>query len=125
MTRTRGRSYHPQTQGKIERWHRSLKSQILLENYYLPGELEERIVRFVDYDDHERYHESLDNLTPADVYYGRGQSILDRREQMLMDTLAMRRQLHFANQRISHMMKNWPELSVKWMMKSWPKLSIK
>ena len=39
MTHTRGRPYHPQTQGKIERWHRSMKNQILLNNYYLPGEL--------------------------------------------------------------------------------------
>ena len=69
---TRGRPYHPQTQGKIERWHRSLKNQILLENYYLPGDLEQRIGEFVDYYNHERYHESLNNLTPADMYYGRG-----------------------------------------------------
>ena len=48
MDHTRGRPYHPQTQGKIERWHRSLKNQILLENYYLPGDLEQRIGEFVD-----------------------------------------------------------------------------
>ena len=75
MDHTRGRPYHPQTQGKIERWHRSLKNQILLENYYLPGDLEQRIGEFVDYYNHERYHESLNNLTPADVYYGRGQRL--------------------------------------------------
>jgi len=57
MDHTRGRPYHPQTQGKIERWHRSLKNQILLENYYLPGDLEQRIGEFVDYYNHERYHE--------------------------------------------------------------------
>ncbi len=75
MDHTRGRPYHPQTQGKIERWHRSLKNQILLENYYLPGDLEQRIGEFVDYYNHERYHESLNNLTPSDVYYGRGQQV--------------------------------------------------
>ena len=63
MRHTRGRPYHPQTQGKIERWHQSLKNQVLLENYYLPGELDKRIRRFVDYYNHERYHESLDNVT--------------------------------------------------------------
>lgn len=47
MVHTRGRPYHPMTQGKIERWHRSLKNQILLENYYLPGQLEQRIGQFV------------------------------------------------------------------------------
>ena len=86
------------TQGKIKRWHRSLKNQILLENYYLPGDLEQRIGQFVDYYNHERYHESLNNLTPADVYYGRGQQFLDRREQIKLNTLAMRRKMHYDNQ---------------------------
>jgi transposase InsO family protein len=65
MTYTRGRPYHPQTQGKIERWHCSMKNQVLLENYYFPNELKTRIGEFVTYYNHERYHESLDNLTPA------------------------------------------------------------
>ncbi len=79
MKNTRGSPYHPQTQGKIERWHRSLKNQILLENYYLPGELESRIERFVDYYNNDRSHESLNNLTPVEVYFGRGESTLARR----------------------------------------------
>ena len=57
--------YHPMTQGKIERWHLSLKSRILLENYYLPGDLERAVSDFVEHYNHHRYHESLDNLTPA------------------------------------------------------------
>ena len=65
---------------QIERYHRSLKNQILLENYYLPGQLEARLAEFVAYYNHRRYHESLNNLTPADVYCGRGQSILKRRD---------------------------------------------
>ena len=94
MTHTRGRPYHPQTQGKIERYHRSMKYQILLENYYLPGQLEERIAAFVDYYNTRRYHESLDNLTPADVYSGRGQAILTRREKIKRKTMNERRRLH-------------------------------
>ena len=97
MTHTRGKPYHPQTQGKIERWHRSFKSRILLENYYLPGELENEIQQFINYYNHERYHESLDNLTPADVFYGRGQEILDRRQQIKLNTLAMRKQMDYHN----------------------------
>ena len=97
MAHTRGRPYHPQTQGKIERWHRSMKNQILLNNYYLPGELQEHLQCFVNYYNHERYHESLDNLTPADVYYGRGQAILDQREKIKLNTLAMRRKMHYDN----------------------------
>jgi putative transposase len=95
MKHTRGRPYHPQTQGKIERWHRSMKNQVLLENYYLPGELKLRIGDFIEYYNHERYHESLKNLTPADVYYGRGQTVLDRREKIKLETLAMRKQMHY------------------------------
>ena len=98
MTHTRGRPYHPQTQGKIERWHRSMKNQILLNHYYLPGELEESIQRFVMHYNHERYHESLDNLTPADVYYGRGQQILEERVMIKQNTMAQRRQLHYGRQ---------------------------
>ena len=97
MTHTRGRPYHPQTQGKIERWHRSLKNTILLQNYYLPGELENEIQQFIHYYNHERYHESLENLTPADVFYGRGKEILDRRQKIKMKTLAMRKQMHYHN----------------------------
>jgi transposase InsO family protein len=63
------------TQGKIERYHRSMKNQILLENYYLPGQLEQRLAEFVDYYNLRRYHESLNNLTPADVYFGRTGSL--------------------------------------------------
>ena len=80
MTHTRGRPYHPQTQGKIERWHRSMKNKILLNNYYFPCELEQQLQRFVRYYNHERYHESLNNLTPADVFYGRDTEILNQRE---------------------------------------------
>ena len=98
MTHTRGKPYHPQTQGKIERWHRSLKNQILLENYYFPNELEERIRQFVDYYNHQRYHESLNNLTPADVFYNRGQPILNEREKIKRRTLALRRQMFYAKQ---------------------------
>jgi transposase InsO family protein len=95
MKHTRGRPYHPMTQGKIERWHQSLKNRILLEHYYLPGELERAVADFVDYYNHHRYHESLDNLTPADVYFGRGQAILLERERIKRKTIELRRRNHF------------------------------
>ena len=90
----RGQPYHPMTQGKIERYHRSMKNRILLENYYLPGELELNIGEFVTYYNNRRYHESLDNLTPADVYFGRGPTILKRRESIKRKTIQQRRRLH-------------------------------
>jgi len=94
MTHTRGKPYHPMTQGKIERYHRSLKNQILLENYYLPGQLEARLAEFVDYYNSRRYHESLNNLTPADVYSGRVQTVLTRRKNIKLKTIELRRRLH-------------------------------
>jgi putative transposase len=94
MSHVRGAPYHPQTQGKIERWHHTLKNRILLENYYLPGDLETRIVAFIDHYNHRRYHESLENLTPADVYFGRGQAILLERARIKRKTIAQRRLLH-------------------------------
>ena len=97
MGHVRGRPYHPQTQGKIERWHQTLKNRILLDNYYLPGHLEHEIGEFIRYYNHERYHESLNNLTPADVYFGRGSSILSRRRKIKQKTLKQRRLQHHAN----------------------------
>ena len=87
MKHVRGAPYHPQTQGKIERWHQTLKNRILLENYYLPGDLEAQINAFVGHYNHQRYHESLKNLTPADVYCGRGQTILLKRERIKRETI--------------------------------------
>ncbi len=95
MRHTRGKPHHPMTQGKIERWHLSLKSRILLENYYLPGDLERAVAAFVDHYNHRRYHESLDNLTPADVYFGRGARILKRRDDIKRRTVEQRRRQHF------------------------------
>ena len=95
MRHTRGKPYHPMTQGKIERWHLSLKSRILLENYYLPGHLEQAVERFVDHYNHRRYHEALDNLTPADVYFGRGQRIIQMRQEIKQRTIEQRRKQHF------------------------------
>ena len=90
----RGTPNHPQTQGKIERWHQTLKNRILLENYYLPGDLEGQIAAFIEHYNHRRYHESLKNLTPAEVYFGRGQSTLLRRERIKQKTIQKRRLHH-------------------------------
>ena len=94
MDHIRGAPYHPQTQGKIERWHQTLKNRILLENYFLPGDLNASIERFVEHYNHHRYHESLQNLTPADVYFGRGQAILKQRDKIKRKTIKARRLLH-------------------------------
>jgi transposase InsO family protein len=108
MGHVRGTPNHPQTQGKIERWHQTLKNVrrgndpldrflillTLLENYYLPGALEQAIEAFVEHYNHRRYHESLGNLTPADVYFGRGTDILSERRKIKEQTLKQRRLLN-------------------------------
>jgi transposase InsO family protein len=88
---TRGKPYHPMTQGKIERYHRSMKNILLLDNYYHPSELEYFIGVFVDYYNNRRYHEALTNVTPADVYYGRDREILTKREKIKKKTMLLRR----------------------------------
>jgi transposase InsO family protein len=88
---TRGAPYHPMTQGKIERYHRSMKNVVKLENYYYPGELEQAIADWVQHYNHERYHESLDNVTPADVYHGRKEEILDQRAIIKSRTMIQRK----------------------------------
>ena len=90
----RGAPYHPQTQGKIERWHQTLKNRILLNNYYLPRELEDQITAFVENYNNRCLHESLSNLMPADVYYGRGRAILEERKRIKKLTIQNRRLQH-------------------------------
>jgi putative transposase len=91
ISHTRGRPYHPMTQGKIERYHRTLKYVVNLENYYLPWHLEHKIGEFVQYYNHQRVHESLYNLTPADVYHGRYKEIIEARNLVKEQNLRRRR----------------------------------
>ena len=96
MDHVRGKPNHPQTQGKIERYHRSMKNVVKLENYYLPGDLINRLEQFVEYYNNHRYHESLNNLTPADVYFRRDQQILKQRETIKLKTMKQRRTKHLS-----------------------------
>jgi len=91
MQHTRGKPYHPQTQGKIERYHRTMKNVVKLRNYYQPEVLEREIRKFVEYYNDERVHESLGNVTPADVYLGRHHEIQTARQLLKMQTLRRRR----------------------------------
>ena len=110
MDHVRGAPNHPQTQGKIERWHQTLKNRILLENYYLPADIvrdtvphpagaagaifKSSIGAFVERYNHHRYHESLGNLTPADVYFGRDRAIIERRRKIKKHSFEKRRLAH-------------------------------
>jgi transposase InsO family protein len=97
MAHTRGAPYHPQTQGKIERYHRTMKNVVKLQHYYFPWELEAALRDFVAYYNNERYHESLDNVTPADVYFGRQFAVLTERDKIKRLTMKRRKKEYFAS----------------------------
>jgi transposase InsO family protein len=83
--------FHPQTNGKIERYHRSLREQINQLPYDLPTELKSAIGSFIEYYNYRRYHEGLGNVTPYDVYTGRHLEILKRRKEVKSKTLEARK----------------------------------
>jgi putative transposase len=83
--------FHPQTNGKIERYHRSIKGELSLLPYEMPSQLERAITDFVDYYNYRRYHKALGNVTPADVLYGRREEILKRRKEVQIQTINRRR----------------------------------
>jgi transposase InsO family protein len=83
--------FHPQTNGKIERYHRSIKVELSLFPYEMPSQLERAITDFVDYYNYRRYHKALGNVTPADVLYGRREEILKRRKEVQIQTINRRR----------------------------------
>ena len=87
----RSAPFHPQTNGKIERYQQSLKRQVNQLTYELPSELEKAISDFVGYYNHRRYHIALGNVTPADVLYGRKGEILKRRKEVQVATISRRR----------------------------------
>ena len=96
MTHTRGAPYHPQTQGKIERYHRTMKNVVKLEHYYFPGELKAALRDFVQYYNNERYHEALDNVTPADAYFGRRYAVISERAKIKKRTMRKRKKEYLA-----------------------------
>ena len=91
MKHVRGRPLHPQTQGKIERYHRSMKNIVKLDNYFSPGQLEAKLKEFVHYYNFERYHESLENVTPAEVYFGTANRKLKQRKMTKQKTMKARK----------------------------------
>ena len=83
--------FHPQTNGKVERYQQSLKREVNQLPYELPNQLERAIADFVDYYNYRRYHKALGNVTPADVLYGRREELLKRRKEVQIQTINRRR----------------------------------
>ena len=94
---TRGRPYHPMTQGKIERYHRAMKNVVRLQNHCSPWELERALARIVEYYNHQRLDEALGNVTPDDMYHGRQRVVLSRRERIKRLTLERRKKENLRN----------------------------
>ena len=84
--------FHPQTNGKLERYHQTLKRDVNQVPYELPSDLEAAIVAFVSYYNYRRYHKALGNVTPSDVLRGRREEILQRRREVQAQTIERRRQ---------------------------------
>jgi transposase InsO family protein len=87
----RAAPYHPQTNGKLERYHQSIKQEVNQVSNEVPGDLEVAIAGFVDYYNHRRYHKALGNVTPDDVLHRRGETILTRRREVKAQTLTSRK----------------------------------
>ena len=83
--------FHPQTNGKVERYQLSLKREVNQLPYELPSQLERALADFVDYYNYRRYHKALGNVTPADVLYGRRAEILKRRKEVQIQTINRRK----------------------------------
>ena len=92
IKRIRAAPFHPQTNGKLERYHQTLKGDVNQLPYELPSDLEAAIVAFVSYYNYRRYHKALGNVTPSDVLKGRRQEILLRRKEVQAQTIERRRQ---------------------------------
>ena len=82
--------HHPQTQGKLERFHETLKARLNLLVYTSPESLRAAMAEFIDFYNYRRYHEGIGNVSPADVYYGRREAILKRREVQKQATIYQR-----------------------------------
>ncbi len=88
--------FHPQTNGKLERYHQTLKRDVNQVPYELPADLEAAIAAFVGYYNDRRYHKALGNVTPSDVLGGRREEILQRRKEVQAQTIERRRRYNSA-----------------------------
>ena len=80
----------PQTNGKLERFHETLKARLNLLVFTSPEALRAAMAEFIEFYNYHRYHEGIGNVTLADVYFGRREEILKRRKEQKQETLDRR-----------------------------------
>ena len=91
MTHVKTSPYCHQSNGKIERWHQTLKSDCIRPHVPLSlTEARQLVERFVDDYNHQRLHSSLGCVTPADKLVGREQAIFDERDRKLAEVRTRR-----------------------------------
>jgi len=95
--------FHPQTNGKLERYHQTIKREVNQIPYELPGQLEKAIADFVEYYNFRRYHKALGDVTPADVLHGRREQILQRRKEVKAQTVLHRREYNQTLRELPHL----------------------
>ncbi len=83
--------FHPQANGKLDRYHRTIKLDVNQIPYDVPGNLEIAITDFVNYNNNRRYQKALGNVTPSDVLDGRREQILQKRKEVQTETFQRRR----------------------------------
>ena len=98
--------FHPQTNGKLERYHQSIKRDVNQVPYELPADLEAAIAAFVSYYNYRRYHKALGNVTPSDVLKGKRQEILQRRKEVQLQTIERRRRYNRAIRELTRPLSN-------------------
>ena len=91
--------FHPQTNGKLERYHRTIKLDVNQNPYDVPGNLEEAITGFVNYKNNRRYHKALGNVTPPDILGGRREQILQKRKEVQPQTFSAQTIVQSTSQR--------------------------
>ena len=83
--------FHPQTNGKLERYRQTIEGDVNQVPYEAPSDLQEAIAALVSYYNHRRYRMGLGNVTPADVLNGRREQLLQRRKEVQTQTFERRR----------------------------------